>query len=557
MKEHTRLRSKTRLACLLVSLAIIAGAVPGSFAQSGAQSDVPMNAPTTGDVVRLLEQSTFGPTNPLIAHVQSVGIQAFLNEQFSASPSSYPNLPAPPPRSGCTGLCLRDNYSMFPVQNAFFVNALNGQDQLRQRVALALSEILVISGDKINEASAMAFYQNILLRDAFGNFRQILNDIALNPAMGHYLDMVDNDKPDPVKGTVPNENFTRELMQLFSIGLFLLNQDGTPQLVNGQKVPTFSTPIIQGFARVFTGWTYAPLPGQPLKKHDPLNFLAPMAPVESNHDTTDTKQLLNGVVLPAGQTAEQDLAAALDNVFNHQNVGPFIGQQLIQHLVTSNPSAAYVSRVTAVFNNNGSGVRGDMKAVVSAILLDPEARGDVQTGVDYGHLREPVLYVMNTLRAFNGTTDGLGLAPLTKLMGQDLFNAPSVFNYFPPDFLVPSLDNPPGTILAPEFGIQTTASSFARANFVNTILFTGIPPNPNGGTTGTKVDLSAITALAGDPPAMVAALNTLLMHNTMSADMQNVVVNAVSSIAAGNNNLLRAQTGVYAVLTSSQYQIAR
>jgi uncharacterized protein (DUF1800 family) len=507
--------------------------------------------------VRLLEQSTFGPTNALISHVQAVGVQGFLNEQFAAAASSYPNLPAPPPRDQCTGLCLRDNYSMFPVQNAFFVNALSGQDQLRQRVALALSEILVVSGDKINEASAMAFYQNMLLQDAFSNFRQIMNDVTLSPAMGHYLDMVDNDKPDPAKGTVPNENFTRELMQLFSIGLFLLNQDGTPQMVNGQKVNTFNTPIIEGFARVFTGWTYAPLSGQQLQKHDPPNFLAPMAPFESNHDTTDTEQLLNGVVLQPGpqRSAVNDLKAALDNVFNHQNVGPFICQQLIQHLVKSNPSPAYVSRIAGIFNNNGSGVRGDMQAVVRAILLDPEARGDLKTGVNYGHLREPVLYVMNTLRAFSATSDGLGLAPLTKNMGQDLFNAPSVFSYFPPDFLVPAL-TPPNTILGPEFGIQTTASSFSRANFVNTILFNGIPVDPNGGTTGTHVDLSSIQALAGDPTGMVAALNTLLMHGAMPTDMQNLVINAVSSVPA-TNTLLRAQTGVYAVLTASQFQVER
>jgi uncharacterized protein (DUF1800 family) len=349
--------------------------------------------PTTADTIRFLEQSTFGPNKTLVTHVQSIGFAAFLNEQFAAAASTYPNLPLQPTTVPvtCTGTCVRDNYTMYPLQVAFFTNALTGSDQLRQRVAFALQQIMVTSALTINQPSWMAPYLQIFSTDAFSNFRTLLADITLNPAMGTYLNMAGNLK------TAPNENYGRESLQLFTVGLNLLNADGSEMLdSNNNPIPTYTQATVDAFARVYTGWSLAapPVAGTP-------NYTTPMVLTPGNHDG-GAKTLLSGVTLPAVTTvtaasANKDLSDALDNLFNHPNVGPFIGKNLIEHLVTSNPSPAYISRITAVSNNNGSGVRGDLKAVVSAILLDPEAR-NAAPDINFGHLTEPVLFITKLLR---------------------------------------------------------------------------------------------------------------------------------------------------------------
>lgn len=515
------------------------------------------------DVVRFLEQATFGPTPALIAHVQALGFGAYLQEQLAASASAYPSLPEQPQSAkvgcpaGSPATCLRDNYSMYPLQVQFFKNALSGEDQLRQRVALALHEILVVSGVKIKQPSEVAPYLNMLQADAFANYRQILADLTLNPAMGHYLDMVNNDAPVAGSSISPNENYAREVLQLFSIGVNQLNTDGTVVLdASGNPVPTYVQDTIEDFAHVFTGWTYAPLSGAPLLKHDPANFLAPMvlyrnaAGKDTNHDK-GVKLLLNypGSVdstLPANQNGNVDLAEALDNIFRHPNVAPFIGKQLIQHLVTSNPSPAYVSRVAAAFNDNGAGARGDMKAVVRAILMDPEARGAVKADPGYGHLREPVLFITGLLRAFNAATNG-EMAGQAIAMGQDLFNSPNVFSYYPHEYLVPGT-----TVQGPEFGIQSSSTAEARLNFVNALTSNGVRTN-NGVTT---IDLTPLVPFAGSPPALVGQLNALLLHGTMSSAMTAAVTSAVAAVPS-TNPLLRVETAVYLVAGSSQYQVER
>ena len=553
-----------------IALALFAGLLLA--AAPGRAEDVPHTprpelqpASPDSDVVRFLEQATFGPTDALVAHVAAIGYAAYLDEQFASHASSYPSLAPMPqsPKVGCpagsASTCLRDNYTMYPLQVRFFQNALGGADQLRQRVALALHEILVVSGVKVRQPSAMAPYLNMLLDDAFANYRTILSDLTLNPAMGHYLDMVDNDAQSPGSDVAPNENYAREVMQLFSIGVDALNQDGTLVLdAGGNPVPTYTQDTIEGFAHLFTGWTYAPLPGAPARKHNPPNFLAPMVlyrdarGVDADHDK-GSKLLLAypgaaHPVLAAGQDGAVDLDQGLDNVFGHPNVGPFIGRQLIQHLVTSNPSPAYVERVARAFADNGSGVRGDMRAVIRAILLDPEARSPVPSDPAFGRLREPVLFIANVCRAMGAASDGV-LAGQANLMGQDLFNSPSVFSYYPHAFQIPGT-----SVQGPEFGIESSSAAESRINFVDALAFSRITSPPPG--SGTAIDFSALAAQAGDPDALATTLDRTLLHESMSAGMRAALVQAVSAVPA-SKPLLRAETAFYLVASSSQYRVAR
>jgi uncharacterized protein (DUF1800 family) len=523
------------------------------YAQSSIGTPVSGFEPTleTADVVRFLEQATWGPTPDLIKHVQLIGFEEFLNEQFNTRASSYPRMPLyPTARDPVTcpnnSECQRDNYTLYQLQNQFFLNALYGSDQLRQRVAFALHQILVVSGVEVRLPGWMAPYLQLLDRHAFGNFRQLLHDISVNPAMGRYLDVTGNTKAHP------NENYAREILQLFSIGTVRLNLDGTQQLdESGQPIPTYTQAEVNNFARVFTGWRLAPAPAPGVP-----NYIAPMVANESVHDV-QAKTLLGGVVLPAGQNTATDLADAIDNIFNDPNVGPFISTQLIQHLVTSNPSRAYVSRVASVFNGEGASERGDLKAVVKAILLDKEARGTLKTGALYGRLRHPVQFITNMLRAFDAKSadrstlsDGY-LSFLSTPMGMDLFRPPSVFSYFSPTTVVPGTTGARG----PEFGILSTSTALQRANFVQTIVFSNIPVSADA-PNGTSIDLSGMQGLAGNPAELVDALNRLLLHGSMSEAMRQSIINAVSAVPP-SSTLRRARTAVYLVATSSQYQVER
>ncbi len=337
------------------------------------------------DTVRFLEQATFGPTPALITRVGKIGFRAFLDEQFAASPLPYPDLPLMErqPLADCpvNSECRRDNYTMYPLQTHFFSNALYGEDQLRQRVTWALSQILVTAATdpELSLSGRMRPYQQMLYDGAFGNYRQLLYDITLNPGMGRYLDMVGNrcyggdpggpPNPDcptnPIRGIKPNENFAREILQLFSIGVYMLNPDGTIQRdKSGNPIFSYDNDKIEEFSKIFTGWRFAdqPRPGV-INYADPMVLQLNVGGVEIYHDR-GPKNLLNSFVVPACPAGEQcgdrDLNMAIDNIFNHPTVGPFIGKLLIQNLVTSNPTPAYVANVTAKFDDNGSGVRGDL-----------------------------------------------------------------------------------------------------------------------------------------------------------------------------------------------------
>ena len=538
--------------------------------------------PSQADTIRFLEQSTFGPTSDLIAHVQQVGSEAFLNEQVAAPTANYPDLPFWPQTrpTSCTGDCQRDNYTLYQLQRHFFTNALFGQDQLRQRVAFALGQILVTSAVDVPLPSWMRGYQQLLYSEAFGNFRQLLYDVTLNPAMGRFLNMVNNrcqtrTPPDAnlcrngVKSQ-PNENYAREILQLFSIGTFVLNPDGTRVLDgSGNTVPTYDQKTVEEFARVFTGWVLVPaLPGPPDIGGTVPNYRDPMVLHKDSQGREDyhdrgPKTLLNGVQLPGGQSADQELNAAIDNIADHPNVAPFISKQLIQHLVTSNPSTAYVQRIASVFVATRTSAT-QLFEVVRAILLDNEARGDSKDPSsipDYGKLREPVQFITNVLRTFNAQSDGVldslnvgGSAIGSADMNQDVFNAPSVFSFYPPTARVPG-----ESVLGPQFVLFSSLTSLRRDNFVNRVIFSTIPAAPPNRPSGTAIDLSAWVPLANDPNNLVETLNALLLHGTMSDDMRQSVVTAVVSIPASNdsNRRMRVQTAIYLILTSSQYQVER
>jgi uncharacterized protein (DUF1800 family) len=332
------------------------------------------------------------------------------------------------------------------VQQRFFVQNLTAPDQLRQRVAFALSQIFVIGGNKVTDPTGYTNYLQLLANDSLTNYRQIMPDVTLSPAMGDWLDMVNNGKPNVNKGDHATENYAGEFMRLFTIGTSELNPDGSYQLDSGgNQIPTYTQSIVEAFALAYTGWTYPLAPGATQQTYNPPYWTGPMVAVDSNHDTT-VKQLLiypgasGGGMLPAGQSTTQDPQGALEKVFNHPNAGLFVSSELIQHLVTSNPSPACIQRVASVFDNTGSGMRGDMNAVITAILLDPEARrlDDPATAVGTdGHLQEPILYMTGLLRAFGATSDGSNLAYDGSGMGQEALYSPSVFNFYSPTYVIP------------------------------------------------------------------------------------------------------------------------
>jgi uncharacterized protein (DUF1800 family) len=510
---------------------------PGSTTSTALNAQVVNAGPvlSASAAVRILEQSTFGPTPALANQLQQTGIDTFLQQQFSAPASTYPT-----PGTMDSGVG--------NVQTAFFKNAVNNTDQLRQRMAFALNELWVVGANKVGDPVGYTNYITVLTRDGLGNYYNVMKDVTLTPAMGHWLDMVNNDKPGT--GQHANENYARELMQLFTLGLSQLNPDGTAVVDgSGVPVPTYTQNDVMALGRSFTGWTYPTEPGATLSKHNPEFYGGNMLPVESNHDT-GAKTFL-GQSVAAGQSAGQELDSVLTIIFNHPNLPPFVAKQLIEKLVTSNPSPAYVQRVAQAFiagkfNTYGSGQRGDMKAVAAAILLDPEARrgDDPTTAVATdGKLREPIVMEVAAARAFGAASDGTGFAGWSQNMSQGLFNSGSVFNFFPPESLIPQT-----TLNGPEFAIFNTNTSLARVNFINSIVYGQI-------SSATKLDFSPVVT-AGTPDQMVAWLDTQLLHGTMSDSMKQSIITAVNANSATDTNN-QAKTAVYLVLSSSQYQVQR
>lgn len=519
--------------CSLLAVGVLV--VSSGFGQTPASTVVTERA-----AARFLDQATWGPTPASAAALQQTGFTAWLAAQFALNTSDLPDQPILDSNGN-------SNNNLAPVQAAFFQNAVTGQDQLRQRVAFALSQILVVSATSgVSPAYAYPPYWRIFRDNAFGNYRDVIKAVTLSPAMGRYLNMANNNKGNPTKGIAANENYARELMQLFTLGLTELNADGSPVLdQNSNPVPTYTQAIVTSTAKIMTGWTYPTAPGVAAKTNNPAYYTGTMFAVEAEHDET-SKTIVGDITVPAGGTAEQDLDALLDALMRQPTMAPFVSQQLIQHLVTSNPSPAYIKRVASVFTNDGTGTAGNLQAVVTAILTDPEARaGDEASATaspNFGHLREPVLFMTDILRGLNATLSSTSnIASKATEMGEQLFYAPSVFSYFSPQYRTEK------GLLGPEFQIDSTQTASYRADIVNSILYGSLDA-------GTKVNLAPFVAAATSTTSLLNYISSVFLHGSMSAALQQA---ATSAVNAATTPTAKAQAALYVVLTSGEYQIVQ
>jgi uncharacterized protein (DUF1800 family) len=514
---------------------------PGAGTSGSASVTVTANGSpiSSAAAVRFLEQSSFGPNTESINQAQELGFDLYLQNEFSAPTTIY--------RSFNPAI----NPSVYSMQPEFFLNAAMGGDQLRRRVSLAFNEWWVVAGDKVSDPVGYTNYLATFDQDAFTNFYSIMHDVTITPAMGNYLDMVNNNNPGT--GQHANENYARELMQLFCLGLNQLNPDGTPVLDSSNNpVPTYTQNDVMALGLAFTGWTYPPMPGAAAQSNNPQYYGGNMVPMDANHNM-DAKTLL-GQAIPSGQTTVNDLSSALTIIFNHPNVGPFVAQNLIVHLVTSNPSPQYVQRVASAFNTGtfvspggityGAGQRGDMQATIAAILLDPEARrGDNPTTAvaTDGKLREPIVVEASMLRAFHAQSDGAGLPYEGSNMEQNVYFPATVFNFFPPISPIPGT-----TLNGPEFAIFDTNSSLGRANFINDVVYGAVGSN-------TQFNFAPV-ANAGTPDQMLDWLNTIFLHGTMADSMRQTILTAVNTVDPTNNSA-QSQAAIYLVTSSSMYQV--
>jgi uncharacterized protein (DUF1800 family) len=391
-----------------------------------------------------------------------------------------------------------------------FLNMANGQDQLRQRMAFALSQLFVVSSDKNINGEELEPWVQLLSRNAFGNFRQLLKEVTFSPTMGKYLDLANSMKASA--STSPNENYAREVMQLFTIGLKQLNPDGSVKLDGqGQPIPTYDQNSLREVARALTGLTYPTAPGKTAQSNNWEYFVGLMEYRQANHDTA-AKTLPTGVVLPAGQTVKQDIDAVIDMLYTHPNTAPFIATRLIRHFVTSNPSPAYIQRVADVFVDNGQGVRGDLWAVLKAVLTDAEATA--AASAQRGHLKDPVLHTLNLGRALGAQiTDPNTFMYSLRQLGEQVLSSTTVFNFYSP--LAPLPGNP--QLYGPEFQIYSPGLAIQRANFIQQILSGQL-----GASFG--LNISPFTALANNPTALVEKVNQVLLFGRMSNELRQILL---------------------------------
>ncbi|HEX5379014.1 MAG TPA: DUF1800 family protein [Phenylobacterium sp.] len=530
-------------------------------------------SPTPQEAARLLTQATFGVTDDDIAAVQSAGMEGWIDQQMAMQPFS--TLDFMNQRNDDETLRVEPHGNFV---RSFWIGAINRPDQLRQRMQFALSQIFVVSREnetlEFDGAFGTGNYYDLLANNAFGNFRTLLEQVTLNAMMGIFLSFVKNDKEDPATGRTPDENYAREVMQLFTIGTVMLNPDGSPQRDrSGNTIPTYTHDDIAGLAKVFTGisW-FSPTPddGTFLSASNP--YIKPMIFYPTHHSTS--RKVFLGVVIPASTTPNPagDLKVALDTLFNHPNVGPFIARRLIQQFVTSNPTPAYIARVAARFDNNGQGVRGDLGAVLKAILLDNEARDTAaaQANPNFGKLREPMIRMTNWGRTFHARSINgfyeIGETGAPTFLAQGILDAPSVFNFWRSTYVPPHTRIGDQGLVAPEFQVL---SELTAASYINVMRFTvdqGIGADITD-FSGTDVvsDYTAEVALAATPEALLDRLNLLLFYGQMSAGLRQQILAAVNAVnipaspdsAIQAARLNRAKLAIFLSMVSGEYLTQR
>lgn len=524
----------------------------GGSASNQASSDLPTATPTPPvnsnnsisdtEAARFLAQASVGSTRSDIVQVQSLGYSAWLDAQFAmpASTSRWDWLVS----KGFNDISFRSSQAGFDA--SAWRKLIISPDTLRQRITLALSEMIVVSVTGLVgggwRAFAAAGFMDLLEANCFGNYRNLLQVVSTSPAMGEYLTYRGNAKFNASTGALPDENYARELMQLFTIGLLQLNQDGSLKLNNGVPIETYSQDDISGLARIFTGWDFDFASSG---ANTPDFIRRSMTQVPSRHETGASSFL--GKTVAAGLSGADALTAALDIIFAHPNVAPFVSMQLIQRLVTSNPSSAYVGRVAAVFNNDGKGVKGNLQAVIRAILLDDEARNVRNlSNPQFGKVREPMLRFLAWARAFNANSasDSWAIGDTSdpaKRLGQSPLRSSSVFNFFRPGYVPPNTSIASAALVAPEFQITNESSVVGYVNYMQTVVSQG------GGVGDLKADYSSLLPLADNAGNLLAEINLVLAAGQLSAATLTSLSNAVATMPSGSDS--NRTKRIYAALT--------
>ena len=513
----------------------------------------PAALPTALEASRFLAQSSLGADRAQITSIQAGGYSAWLDAQFAL----------PQTMSRCDWLVSK-GYDSAGLNNAnkngttgfdacVWSKLLSSPDTLRQRVTLALSEIIVVSIAGLSgswRAFSAANYLDLLENNAFGNYRTLLQQVSTSPAMGEYLTYRGNVKYNATTGALPDENYARELMQLFTIGLIKLNLDGTPVLMGGQTQETYGLEDITGLARVFTGWDW----DLTVDNGTTPDFQRrPMLQTASRHETGASTFL--GSTVAAGLSGAAALGAALDIIFAHANVAPFVSRQLIQRLVTSNPSASYVQRVATVFKDDGAGVKGNMKAVIRAILLDDEARNAANlASTTFGKLREPMLRFIGWARAYGATSPSDAWAigdtsdPGTRL-GQSPLRSPTVFNFFRPGYVPPNSAMSRAALAAPEFQLANESSVVGYINFMQTVISSGVGD--------VKADYTSLLALADNSQSLLDEINSVLAAGQLGsatiALFKAALDTMISGTATTRNN--RVHAALLMVMAAPEYLV--
>lgn len=526
---------------------LLAACGGGGSSESGGPSGP---APSDAEAVRFLHQAGFSASAESIAAVKTAGFANWLDSQLALPVqdiSRYDWMVA-------NGYAVEANRTNFTgADNAIWLKLMNSPDQVRQRMTLALSEIFVVSMQGLPiewRGLCIAHYADLLEKNAFGTYGQLLQDVSLSVGMGSYLNMLGNRKEDTRTGRVPDENYAREVMQLFSIGLVQLSSDGTPRKINGQAIDSYSPQDISQLARVFTGWER-----DRVDAADYAHVTRPMKHNAANFESGDKSVL--GTPIPGSLSGPQALSLALDILAKHPNTGPFIGRQLIQRFTMSHPSTAYVGRVAAIFNNNGRGVRGDLKATLRAVLLDPEARA-TPSGNASGRLREPLQRFVQWGRSF-GITSTTGRWPIgdtsdpANRLGQSPWRSPSVFNFFRPGYVPPGHELAANQITAPEFQLLNESTVAGYLNFMQSVISNGLA---SGDVTA---DYAHELSLSADPPALLAHLNLRLAASAIHPSMVSEMGAAVATINASNatGRLNRVRAAILLVMASPEYLIQK